>query len=105
MSVSPHPDAIRAIRALVDDGLERLEASLATLANNEDPVLGPMLSSVLPGSGKRLRPALALLIGRMAAARDLVSLPVALEKLRSTSCFLTEDLIAQVRAQNVKSGQ
>src|SRR5947209_16063041 len=29
-----------------------------------------MLSSVLPGSGKRLRPALALLIGRVAAAGD-----------------------------------
>ena len=29
----------------------------------------------------------------VAAARDLVSLPAALEKLRSTSCFLTEELI------------
>ena len=29
----------------------------------------------------------------VAAARDLVALPGALEKLRGTSCFLTEDLI------------
>ena len=29
----------------------------------------------------------------VAAARDLVSLPLALERLRGTSCFLTEDLI------------
>lgn len=29
----------------------------------------------------------------VAAARDLVSLPAALERLRGTSCFLTEDLI------------
>ena len=29
----------------------------------------------------------------VAAARDLVALPVALEKLRGTSCFLSEDLI------------
>ena len=29
----------------------------------------------------------------VAAARDLVSLPIVLEKLRSTSCFLTEELI------------
>ncbi len=29
----------------------------------------------------------------VAAARDLVSLPMALERLRGTSCFLTEDLI------------
>jgi geranylgeranyl pyrophosphate synthase len=63
--VSPHPDAIRAMLALVQPGLGRMEASLGALAENDDPVLGPMLSAVLPGSGKRLRPALALLIGRM----------------------------------------
>ena len=43
---------------------------MATLADTDDAVLGPMLSTVLPGSGKRLRPALALLIGRMARARS-----------------------------------
>jgi geranylgeranyl pyrophosphate synthase len=63
--VSPHPDAIRAILTLVRPGLARMEESLATLASSDDPVLGPMLSTVLPGSGKRLRPALALVIGRM----------------------------------------
>ena len=63
--VSPHPDAIRAILGLVQPGLATLEASLAQLAESDDPVLGPMLSTVLPGSGKRLRPALALLIGRL----------------------------------------
>lgn len=30
----------------------------------------------------------------VAAARDLVSLPDALERLRKTSCFLADDLIA-----------
>jgi geranylgeranyl pyrophosphate synthase len=68
VSVSPHPDAIRAILALVQPGLARVDASLATLAQSDDPVLGPMLSTVLPGSGKRLRPALALLIGRIAGS-------------------------------------
>ncbi|HTD76933.1 MAG TPA: hypothetical protein VK898_04790, partial [Chloroflexota bacterium] len=61
--VSPHSDAIRAILALAQPGLARVERSLVALAESDDPVLGPMLSSVLPGSGKRLRPALALLIG------------------------------------------
>jgi octaprenyl-diphosphate synthase len=42
---------------------------LTELATTDDPLLGPMLSTVLPGSGKRLRPALALLIARM-GARD-----------------------------------
>jgi geranylgeranyl pyrophosphate synthase len=63
--ISPHPDAIRAVLALVQPGLQRVEASLAALASTDDQVLGPMLSTVLPGSGKRLRPALSLLIGRV----------------------------------------
>ena len=47
--VSPHPDAIRAILALVQPGLARTEASLGALADSDDAVLGPMLSTVLPG--------------------------------------------------------
>ncbi|MBV9171263.1 MAG: polyprenyl synthetase family protein [Chloroflexi bacterium] len=65
--VSPHPDAIRAIRALVQPGLIRLESSLSAIAATDDPVLGPMLGAVLPGTGKRLRPALSLLVGRLAS--------------------------------------
>ncbi len=36
----------------------------------------------------------------VAAARNLVSLPVALETLRGTSCFLTEDLIENALARD-----
>ena len=53
---------------MVQPGLARVESSLAQLAETDDAILAPMLSAVLPGSGKRLRPALSLLIGRMAAA-------------------------------------
>jgi geranylgeranyl pyrophosphate synthase len=63
--VSSQADAIRAILSLVKPGLQQLETSLEGLARTEDHVLGPMLSTVLPGGGKRLRPALALLIGRL----------------------------------------
>jgi geranylgeranyl pyrophosphate synthase len=35
------------------------------MASVDDAILAPMLSAVLPGSGKRLRPALALLVGRL----------------------------------------
>ena len=63
--VSPHSDAIRTILGLVRPGLERLETSLRAMAASDDPLLGPMLQTVLPGSGKRLRPALALLIARL----------------------------------------
>src|SRR5438132_25386 len=87
--VSPHPDAIRAILALVQPGLARMEASLAALAESDDPVLGPMLSGVLPGSGKRLRPALALLIILM---RDQQ-----LADGRLRAAFESDDVDLQVR--------
>jgi geranylgeranyl pyrophosphate synthase len=51
--------------ALVQDDLAAVERALAETANPDHPLLGPMLSMVLPGSGKRLRPALALLTGRL----------------------------------------
>ena len=94
--VSPRPDAIRAILGLVQPGLARVEASLAALAESDDPVLGPMLSTVLPGSGKRLRPALALLIGRMAAAADradgLNHMAVGVELLHTAS-LVHDDIV------------
>jgi geranylgeranyl pyrophosphate synthase len=73
-----------------------VEASLAALAQSDDPVLGPMLSTVLPGSGKRLRPALALLIGRMADAVDhadgLNHMAVGVELLHTAS-LVHDDIV------------
>ncbi len=60
-----HPDAVRGVLDLVRPGLERVEDTLRALAATDDPILEPMLSTVLPGSGKRMRPALALLAGRL----------------------------------------
>jgi geranylgeranyl pyrophosphate synthase len=94
-SVSPHPDAIRAILALVQPGLQRVERSLAVLADSDDAVLGPMLSTVLPGSGKRLRPALALLIGRMGTRHDsdaLNHMAVGVELLHTAS-LVHDDIV------------
>jgi geranylgeranyl pyrophosphate synthase len=65
VGATQRPDAIRAILALVRPGLQRMETTLARLAETDDAILAPMLATVLPGSGKRLRPALALLIGRI----------------------------------------
>jgi geranylgeranyl pyrophosphate synthase len=92
--VSPHPDAIRAILALVRPGLARMEASLGGLANSDDPVLGPMLSTVLPGTGKRLRPALALLIGRMGQVEPeaLNHMAVGVELLHAAS-LVHDDIV------------
>ena len=92
--VSPHPDAIRAVLALVQPGLARLETSLAALADSDDAVLGPMLSTVLPGSGKRLRPALSLLIGRMGTPDDeaLNHMAVGVELLHTAS-LVHDDIV------------
>jgi geranylgeranyl pyrophosphate synthase len=94
-SVSPHPDAIQAIMALVRPGLARLEASLAGLADSDDPILAPMLSTVLPGTGKRLRPALSLLIGSMAGTPDAEALnhmAVGVELLHTAS-LVHDDIV------------
>jgi geranylgeranyl pyrophosphate synthase len=82
------------VLALVQPGLAQLESSLAALADNDDAVLGPMLSTVLPGSGKRLRPALSLLIGRMggANAEALNHMAVGVELLHTAS-LVHDDIV------------
>jgi geranylgeranyl pyrophosphate synthase len=73
-----------------------MEASLAQLAETDDPILAPMLSSVLPGSGKRLRPALALLIGRLGGvsgdAEALNKMAVGVELLHTAS-LVHDDIV------------
>jgi heptaprenyl diphosphate synthase len=94
VGVVPHPDAIRAVIALVQPGLTRLESSLARLAETDDAILAPMLSAVLPGSGKRLRPALALLIGRLVEtdAEALNQMAVGVELLHAAS-LVHDDIV------------
>ncbi len=58
-------DAVKAMLDLVRPGLERVESTLVALTATDDPILQPMLSTVLPGTGKRMRPALSLLVGRL----------------------------------------
>jgi geranylgeranyl pyrophosphate synthase len=93
--VTSQSEAIRAILALVRPGLERVETSLASLAITDDRVLGPMLSTVLPGGGKRLRPALALLIGRLSRRTDpdaLNHMAVGVELLHTAS-LVHDDIV------------
>src|SRR5438105_994221 len=73
-----------------------MEASLAQLAKTDDAILAPMLSTVLPGSGKRLRPALALLIGRMGATTEdvdaLNQMAIGVELLHAAS-LVHDDIV------------
>jgi geranylgeranyl pyrophosphate synthase len=80
-------DATQAVVALVRPGLERVEESLRDLAASDNAVLGPMLSTVLPGQGKRLRPALSLLIGRLGSVSPdaLNHMAVGVELLHTAS--------------------
>jgi geranylgeranyl pyrophosphate synthase len=80
-------DATQAVVSLVRPGLQRVEASLGDLAASDNAVLGPMLSTVLPGQGKRLRPALALLIGRLGSVSPdaLNHMAVGVELLHTAS--------------------
>ena len=73
--------------ALVQDGLAAVERALADTAQPDHPLLGPMLSMVLPGSGKRLRPALALLTGRLGTydAERLLHMATGVELLHGAS--------------------
>ena len=74
--------------------LLRLEQRLAGLAAVDDDVLAPILATVLPGSGKRLRPALALLIGQMGRpeqeALDHMALGV---ELLHTASLVHDDVV------------
>jgi geranylgeranyl pyrophosphate synthase len=92
--ISSQSEAIRAILSLVRPGLERVEASLSSLAQTDDHVLGPMLSTVLPGSGKRLRPALSLVIGRLGAVEPgaLNHMAVGVELLHTAS-LVHDDIV------------
>ncbi len=73
--------------ALVQDGLAAVERALAETAQPDHPLLGPMLSMVLPGSGKRLRPALAMLTGKLGAydAERLLHMATGVELLHGAS--------------------
>jgi geranylgeranyl pyrophosphate synthase len=80
-------DAAHAMLELVVPGLQRLDRTLREIAEIDDPVLAPMLSTVLPGSGKRMRPAIAMLIGRLGSTDPdaLNNMAVGVELLHTAS--------------------
>lgn len=72
---------------LVRPELDEVEAQLTLTAQAEHPLLGPMLSMVLPGSGKRLRPALALLSAKLGSPDPaaMIHMAVGVELLHTAS--------------------
>jgi geranylgeranyl pyrophosphate synthase len=76
--------------------LERVEQTLADVARVQHPLLSSVLGEVLQPGGKRLRPALALLAGRLHHydAERLVKLASAVELLH-TATLLHDDVVDQ----------
>jgi heptaprenyl diphosphate synthase len=72
---------------LVQSELTEVESELSATARAEHPLLGPMLSMVLPGAGKRLRPALALLACKLGQAdrQAMIHMAVGVELLHTAS--------------------
>ena len=88
------PDATQTLLTLAGPGLARLEARLRGMAAVDDPVLAPMLESVFAGPGKRMRPALVLLIGRMGAPdEDALDHMAAGVELLHTASLVHDDVV------------
>ena len=80
--------------SLVQDDLAGVERALAETAQPDHPLLGPMLSTILPGSGKRLRPSLALLVGRLGEFRPEPMLHMATGvELLHTASLVHDDVV------------
>ena len=78
----------------VADDLEQVDRAIADLRHVEFPWLEEMLRATLSGSGKRLRPAIALLAGRLGTydLEKLVPLAAGLELLH-TATLVHDDVI------------
>jgi geranylgeranyl pyrophosphate synthase len=72
---------------MIEQELAAVEETLIETAQSEHPLMGPMLSMVLPGSGKRMRPALALLTARLgdAAPQAMTNMAAGVELLHAAS--------------------
>jgi heptaprenyl diphosphate synthase len=79
---------------LISDDMAAVERTLARAVETEDSLMRHLLGMVLPGGGKRLRPALALLCGRINRhdSEPLVSFSAALEMLH-TATLVHDDIV------------
>lgn len=80
--------------ALVHSDIQSLERVLGQAAAPQDPVMRRLLSLVLPGGGKRLRPVLAFLCGRVSQYEPdrLIPFAAALELLH-TATLVHDDVV------------
>ncbi len=91
------------ILTLVREDLAATESTLRRAVEAEQPLLRRLLGLVLPGSGKRLRPALALLSGRVNEYKPepLVSFAASLEMLH-TATLVHDDIVDQAEVRRAE---
>ena len=91
------------IFTLVREDLAAMESTLSRAVETEQPLMRRLLGLVLPGSGKRLRPALALLCGRVCMYRPepLISFAASLEMLH-TATLVHDDIVDEAEMRRAE---
>ena len=85
---------VASIHEPVQAELAQVEAALNNVANSDLPVLRGMLTHILSGAGKRLRPTIALLAGRFGDYQPQLLVPLAASiELLHTATLVHDDVI------------
>ena len=94
---------LRDILATVQDDLARVDARVRSAAEVEYPLLAAVVGDIIGGGGKRIRPALMLLVAR-ALGNDLdrVILAAAASELLHTAGLVHDDLIDEAKVRRGK---
>ena len=85
---------LKEIYAPIQEDLDRVEERLLSLSRKQFPRLAPLLEHILPHTGKRLRPALTLLAGRLhgKSTDKLIAMAMATE-LFHTATLVHDDVV------------
>ena len=80
--------------SLVQDSIASVEALIKSQADGYDPDLGSAIGLLISSGGKRIRPTITLLVGKMLGASEikLVTVAAAIEMLH-TATLVHDDLI------------
>ncbi len=80
--------------SLAQENISSVEALIQSQADGNDPDLGAAISLLLSSGGKRIRPTVTILVGKMLGAPDnkLITIAAAIEMLH-TATLVHDDLI------------
>lgn len=94
---------LRDILATVQDDLARVDARVRAAAEVEYPLLAAVVSDIIGGGGKRIRPALMLLVARaLGHDPERVILAAAASELLHTAGLVHDDLIDEAKVRRGK---